>query len=360
MPGLEFWTVRLALPGTIARAAHRLEEEGWQGLALGDSQNLAADPYVELALAAGATTTLGLATAVTNPVTRHPAVTATAIATVQAESGGRAVLGIGRGDSALAHIGMAPAPVALFERYVRQVQGYLGGEDVPFDRPTGRGQELRAAETLHMAGSPTTSSLRWLPQGLSKVPVDVMATGPQVIGAAARVADRVTFSVGADPARLRWAMDTLAAARAEAGLPPAGRLPGVFIPIVVHDDRAIARQLISGAVGSLARFSVMHGTVTGPASDAQRRSLEAVHSSYDMNSHFRDGSPQSQALTDEVIDSFGIAGPPSYCIDRLTEIAELGVARVVVAPGAAAQGETRDELRAARRRLVSEVLPALR
>jgi 5,10-methylenetetrahydromethanopterin reductase len=61
-----------------------------------------------------------------------------------------------------------------------------------------------------------------------------------------------------------------------------------------------------------------------------------------------------------VIDSFGIAGPPSYCIDRLTEMAELGVTRVVVAPGAAAQGETRDELRAARRRLVSEVLPALR
>jgi 5,10-methylenetetrahydromethanopterin reductase len=337
-----------------------LEAEGWHGLALGDSQNLAADPYVELALAAGATTVLGLATAVTNPVTRHPAITATAIATVQAESGGRAVLGIGRGDSALAHIGMAPAPVAMFERYVAQVQGYLRGEDVPFDRASGRGEGVRPAESLHMAGNPTTSTLRWLPEGLAKVPIDVMATGPHVIGAAARVADRVTFAVGADPGRLRWAIDTLAEARAEAGLPPTGAPPGVFIPIVVHDDRATARQLISGAVGSFARFSVMHGTVTGPVSDDQRRSLEAVHSSYDMNSHFRDGSPQSMALTDEVIDAFGIAGPPSYCIDRLTEMAELGVARVVVAPGAAAQGETRDELRTARRRLVSEVLPALR
>jgi 5,10-methylenetetrahydromethanopterin reductase len=359
MPGLEFWTVRLALPGTIAGAARRLEDEGWQGLALGDSQNLAADPYVELALAAGATTTLGLATAVTNPVTRHPAVTATAIATVQAESGGRAVLGIGRGDSALAHIGMAPAPVAAFEHYVAQVQGYLRGEDVPFDR-SGGGREVRGAETLHMAGSPTTSSLRWLPAGLGEVPVDIMATGPQVIGAAARVADRVTFAVGADPGRLGWAMDTFAAARTAAGLPPAASPPGVFVPIAVHDDRATARRLISGTVGSFARFSVMHGTVTGPASDTQRRSLEAVHAAYDMNSHFRDGSPQSKALTDEVIDAFGIAGPPSYCIDRLTELAELGVARVVVAPGAAAEGETRDELRTARHRLVSEVLPALR
>ena len=355
MPGLEFWTVRLALPGTIARAARRLEDEGWRGLALGDSQNLAADPYIELALAAAATSTLGLATAVTNPVTRHPAITATAIATVQAESGGRAVLGIGRGDSALAHIGMAPAPVAMFERYVTQVQGYLRGEDVPFDEV----DSDRRAETLHMAGTPASSCLRWLPESLDKVPVDVMATGPLVIGAAARVADQVTFTVGADPGRLRWAMDTLAAARQEAGLAPTRTPPGIFVPIVVHEDRATARQLISGAVGSLARFSVMHGTVTVPVSGDQRRSLEAVHSSYDMNSHFRDGSPQSKALTDEVIDSFGIAGPAQYCIDRLAEIAEMGVSRVVVAPGAAASGERRDELRAARRRLVDEVLPAL-
>lgn len=355
MPGLEFWTVRLALPGTIARAARRSEDEGWRGLALGDSQSIAADPYVELALAASATSTLGLATAVTNPVTRHPAVTATAIATVQAESGGRAVLGIGRGDSALAHIGMAPAPVAMFERYVAQVQGYLRGEEVPFDELP----EHRTAETLHMAGSPASSSLRWLPEGLAKVPVDVMATGPLVIGAAARVADRVTFTVGADPVRLRWAMGTHAAARQEAGLAPTRTRPGVFLPIVVHEDRATARQLISGAVGSLARFSVMHGTVTGPVSVAQRRSLEAVHSSYDMNSHFRDGSPQSMALTDAVIDSFGIAGPVPYCIDRLAEIAALGVGRVVIAPGAAASGGRRDALRAARRQLVDHVLPAL-
>jgi 5,10-methylenetetrahydromethanopterin reductase len=355
MPGLEFWTVRLALPGTIARAARRSEDEGWRGMALGDSQNIAADPYVELALAAAATSTLGLATAVTNPVTRHPAVTATAIATVQAESGGRAVLGIGRGDSALAHIGMAPAPVAVFERYVAQVQAYLRGREVPFDEMP----EYRRAETLLMAGTPVSSRLRWLPEGLAKVPVDVVATGPLVIGMAARVADRVTFSVGADPGRLRWAMGAHAAARQEAGLALTRIRPGIFVPIVVHEDRATARRLISGAVGSLARFSVMHGTVTGPVSGDQRRSLEAVHSSYDMNSHFRDGSAQSMALTDAVIDSFGIAGPAPYCVDRLAELAELGVGRVVVAPGAAASGERRDALRAARRRLVDHVLPAL-
>ena len=76
-----------------------------------DSQNLNADVWVELALAAAATERLRLGPGVTNPATRHPAVTASAAATLQEESGGRAVLGLGRGDSSLGQIGRAPVPV---------------------------------------------------------------------------------------------------------------------------------------------------------------------------------------------------------------------------------------------------------
>src|ERR1051325_10090329 len=108
------WTAGANAPATVTGQARRAEEDGWDGLGLVDSQNLAGDPYAGLTLAATVTTTLKLATAVTNPMTRRPAVTAAAIAGVQAESDGRAVLGIGRGDSALAHIGLAPAPVGLF------------------------------------------------------------------------------------------------------------------------------------------------------------------------------------------------------------------------------------------------------
>ncbi len=52
--------------------------------------------FAELGVLTRATSRLGLGTGVTNPLTRHPAVTAAAIATVQLESGGRAVLGLGR------------------------------------------------------------------------------------------------------------------------------------------------------------------------------------------------------------------------------------------------------------------------
>ena len=65
---------------------------------------------MELALAARATERLGLGPAVTNPVTRHPAVTAAAVATLQVESEGRAVVVFGRGDSAVLQLGIPRLP----------------------------------------------------------------------------------------------------------------------------------------------------------------------------------------------------------------------------------------------------------
>jgi 5,10-methylenetetrahydromethanopterin reductase len=156
MGDLEFSSMTVSIPGSAERAAVRAEAQGWDGLTFTDSQHLAGDPYGTLCLAARATETLGLATGVTPPGTRHPAVTASAIATVQVESDGRAVLGIGRGDSALALLGRRPVGVAAFEEYLVQVQAYLRGEEVE--------------EHGHRA------ALRWLGEG-PKVSVDV-AVGP--------------------------------------------------------------------------------------------------------------------------------------------------------------------------------------
>ena len=175
---VEFWTAGAGRPGRVAQTAQRLEDAGWDGWALVDSQNLAPDPYVHLGLAASATSTLKLATGVTNPLTRHPAAAATAMATVQAESGGRAVLGIGRGDSSLAHLGLAPASLQTFERYLERLQGYLRGEDVAFDVSAdgGKGRPTRPSVCISPAaptpagfgGSPLQarrSRLTWPPPG---------------------------------------------------------------------------------------------------------------------------------------------------------------------------------------------------
>ena len=264
---IEVWTGGTSSPSRAPMTAQRLEEAGWDGWALVDSQNLALDPYILLALAASATDRLKLATGVTNPLTRHPAATATAIATVQAASKGRAVLGIGRGDSSLAHLGLAPADPSAFERYLIRLQGYLRGEDVSFDADRDGSGVAAASSTLAMAGGPEASRIRWiaaLGSKMAKVPVDVAATGPRVIGIAARHADRVTFAVGADRDRLRWAI-------AESRKDPRRQVElGAYVPVVVNPDRDTAQALISGGVGSFARFSVMHGRVHGPLNERGR------------------------------------------------------------------------------------------
>src|SRR5579862_4614563 len=95
-----FWRAGGSMSGTSAEAARKIEAEGWDGQMFMDSQSLSADPYVMMGAWAVATERLKLSTGVTNPLTRHPVVTAAAAASLQALSHGRAVLGIGRGDSA--------------------------------------------------------------------------------------------------------------------------------------------------------------------------------------------------------------------------------------------------------------------
>src|SRR4051812_32717576 len=174
------WTLGLPNIASIGAFARRSEEDGWDGLLVADSQNLSGDCFTALALAAKETERVGLGTGVANPATRHPAVTAAAIASVHEASGGRAVLGIGRGDSSLAHLGLAPASVGHFARYVRAVRSYLRGEAVPFDdlaafAPVG---DHRPVDALGLAGVPDGSRLGWLRDALPPVPVEVAGTGP--------------------------------------------------------------------------------------------------------------------------------------------------------------------------------------
>ena len=62
-----------------------------------------------MTLAAAATSRVALATCVTNLVTRHPSITASAAASVDAAAGGRTILGIGAGHSGVANVGGAPS-----------------------------------------------------------------------------------------------------------------------------------------------------------------------------------------------------------------------------------------------------------
>src|SRR6059036_3179006 len=101
-------------------------EYGWTY----DSHILWQDPYPLLTATALSTSTIKLGLNVTNPGTREPTVTASAFATLQDISGGRMIMGIGRGDSARRTIGLKPVPVAEFERTLPVIKDLMNGRAV--------------------------------------------------------------------------------------------------------------------------------------------------------------------------------------------------------------------------------------
>jgi alkanesulfonate monooxygenase SsuD/methylene tetrahydromethanopterin reductase-like flavin-dependent oxidoreductase (luciferase family) len=164
-------------------------------------------------------------------VTRHPAVTASAIATLQIESGGRAALVLGRGDSAVLQLGIRPATTRQLERAVDDIQRFLRGDDVS----TVDGQSARTAWIGAFAPA--------------EVPVSVAATGPATIALAASTAGRVDLTVGADPERIACAV-----AEARRAGPDGAPSVGAFVNVVVHPDVAVARDLVRGSAAIFAHF----------------------------------------------------------------------------------------------------------
>jgi 5,10-methylenetetrahydromethanopterin reductase len=329
---MEAWMHTFAFPGQVVQLAREIETQGYAGLLVADSQNLNADVWVELALAGAATQRIALGPGVTNPVTRHPAVTASAAATLQAETEGRAVLGLGRGDSAVTQLGRKPVPSAELERVLTAIQGYLSGDDVMLDG--------------------NISRIAWVgDDGWPKVPVTVAATGPHVIQVAARHADRIDFTVGGEPARIKWAIDTARAAAGDRNVSL-----GAFLNVAVHPDRQVARHLVSGSTAIFARFASEGGPTDG-LSDVTREGIEELKTGYVEAAHGRTDAPHASRLQDEFIDRFALVGPASEVTERLKELEALGLERVVVVPGSlnADQAVVADT----NRRFAEEVLPAL-
>ncbi|HTV95168.1 MAG TPA: LLM class flavin-dependent oxidoreductase [Steroidobacteraceae bacterium] len=343
---------------TSPSEARAVEAEGWDGQMFMDSQSLSLDPYVMMGLWAGATERLKLSTGVTNPHTRHIAVIAGCAASVQAVSGGRAVLGIGRGDSALAYLGLAPVGLAAFERALHDLQVLLRRESLPFD-PSAAGGEAPSLDVLSLGARPEGTSLRWLAGDLPKVPLDVAATGPKVIEMAAPIAERLTFSVGAIPERIDWAIALARAARARQGLTDQGISYGAQLLVYCHRDADTALEAAARAAPPLARFQVIQSGAAGPQNANDAANFEAIRKNYDMTTHgvtHAKSRLMGMKLDADFVRRFAIAGAPEQCIERLIDLARRGLDRLVcVGPAFYSEAWGED-----RHLFAREVMPALR
>ncbi|MFN2469033.1 MAG: TIGR03842 family LLM class F420-dependent oxidoreductase [Gaiellaceae bacterium] len=276
-------------------------EYGWTY----DSHILWQDSFPLLTLAADRTTTLKLGHCVTNPGIRDPTVTASSYATLQDISGGRMVMGIGRGDSSRRVVGLQPVKVAEFERALVMMKDLMNGRSVVWN-----GKELE---------------LKWA-QGQPEIPLYVAGYGPKALGVAGRVGDGVVIQL-ADPDIIQWIMGTARAAAAEAGRDPDALEPIVCAPAYVGDDLATARQEVRWFPAMVSNHVIDLIGRYGDDSEIPRALTDYVKARkfYDYADHSRVGAAHGEFVSDEICDRFCVLGTVEQHVEKLRRLEEIGV-----------------------------------
>jgi 5,10-methylenetetrahydromethanopterin reductase len=127
--------ISFACPPGLQSVEHsRIAEQlGYERAWLFDSPALYTDIWISLARIADATERIGLGTGVAVPSVRHPMVTASAIAAVEALAPGRLVVAFGTGFTARVTMGQKPMTWKALTEYTRQVRKLLDGDVVEID-----------------------------------------------------------------------------------------------------------------------------------------------------------------------------------------------------------------------------------
>lgn len=180
----------------VADFISRAERAGFDEAWVPDTQLLSRDVWITLALAAERTSRIAIGTNVTNPLTRHASVTASAAATVDELSAGRCLVGIGSGHSSVRVMGWETARLAQMRDYIGLLRPLWKGAWV---EPYGRSFRLKGA-----TGRP--------------IPIYVAATGPKMLQLAGELADGVILMVGLARESLEYGL-----ANIEIGARRAGR-----------------------------------------------------------------------------------------------------------------------------------------
>ncbi len=167
----------------VGEAVRAAERAGFDEVWFPDSQLLWRDVFAVSSVAALASSRITLGVAVTNVVTRHPSVLASAARTVAELAPGRFVLGIGVGNSSLVPIGLPPVRGAELRARVAVIRSLLAGSPVEFGTVRSRLRDPRA------------------------VPLYMAASGPRNLRLAGEIADGVIMLSGAAPALLAAAIE---------------------------------------------------------------------------------------------------------------------------------------------------------
>jgi 5,10-methylenetetrahydromethanopterin reductase len=299
----------------MAALAARAEALGYDDVWLAD-ERFFREVYATLSAFAQSTRRVRLGPCVTDPYSRHPALTAMAVATLDEIAGGRAVLGIGAGVSGLAELGIDSSRSATAIR-----------EGIDLIR------RLLAGETVTVKGeiSFQEGRLDFTPSR-ADIPIYVASQRPAGCRVAGRVADGAIMQGALAEPLVRFLRDTVYGAALEAGRDPRRIELVARLNACIHDDRRAARDAMRPTVvRSLAAqrkdfFTFVTAGLTVPRPLADRlRNLPYTHDPAPL----RAIAPE---VPDEFVDACTLTGPPSVVAAEVVRLARAGIAQVMIYP----------------------------
>jgi 5,10-methylenetetrahydromethanopterin reductase len=287
------------------------EQVGFDWVGVADSQSLFRELFVTLAVVGQATERVMIGPSVTNPLTRHPAVMASAIASVHELSGGRAMLGIATGDSAIYNINERPRGLTGMRDYILAVRKLLRGEYAQY-----------ANRDIHT---------KWAgAQADNPVPIYIAAEGPKTLELAGEIADGVICGMGLSPDVAKLTLHHLSIGAERAGKTLDDLDVWALARVNVGMDRAALVDEIRMELASMAhhafRFTLEGKLVPPELADAIREVQQGYQPAHHENlgESPNAGLMRNPELLDYMTDRFAIVGDANECVARIQAIRASG------------------------------------
>lgn len=279
------------------------EESGFKYVWVAD-ENFYRDVYVTLTSIAISTSKIFLGPGCTNPYTRHPAITALTMATLNELSNGRAVFAIGIGGlNILNPLKLIPKkPLKTIEDFIKVFRKITNGEEVTYE------SNSFSIEKVKLSFDP-----------LGKIPVYIACRGPKMLKLAGKIADGVLL--GSVPLEyIKVAKEYI-----EEGKSISGKNFEKFeiansIIFSVSKDREKAFELAKPyLVYSLAVTPEYILNVAGFSKKDIEPIIKALPNEKEA----------SKEVTKEMIEKFAIAGTIDECINKIKAYANEGVTQLI-------------------------------
>ncbi len=284
-----------------SRFTGELEDRGVEELWLIDSQLAMKDAYIGLALAAAQTETMRLGTGVSNLITRHPTVTANGIAAIAELSGGRALLGLGAGDSAVYGLGARPSKVAEVEEGLEFFGNVLDGREGTWQ---GRGYKLA--------------------QAVPRTPVYLAVSQPRMCRLAGRLADGVIVMGPAQPDMLTKQLGWITDGIEEAGRSREDVRVCFIATLSARDDEQAAIADVRSWASAQARLQASVKELP-PSLEPFREEIQRAKEDYDYGEHLSTRAKHQGTVSDELVRTLAISGTVDECVTRTRALMETGI-----------------------------------